>query len=262
MNIPRSKSHRTLFLLILVSLALVLGSCASRDHDPTEGWSAERLYDEAKRAMDGGDFEQAIDYFEILEARYPFGDLALQAQLDIAYAYYQFGEDDAAIQATERFMRLHPTHEAIAYAYYLRGLIRYNRGRTFLNNIWPLDMAQMDQERLRRAFSDFRTVVQDHPDSDYAEDARQRLVYLRNEMARHELEVAEFYFQRSAYMAAIKRVDYLIDNYDGAAAMADGLVLQMRAYQRMGMDDRAAEVRRVLEYNWPDLPELAEVDSQ
>lgn len=261
MNIPRTKPYRTLFLLVLVSLALALGSCASRDRDRTEGWSAERLYDEAKRAMGGGNFEQAIDYFEILEARYPFGDFALQAQLDIAYAYYQFGEYDAAIQATERFMRLHPTHEAVAYAYYLRGLIRYNRGDNILNNIWPRDMAQMDQERLRRAFADFRTVVQEHPDSDYADDSRQRLVYLRNQMARHELEVAQFYFQRSAYMAVVNRVDYLIDNYDGAPVMADGLALQLRAYERMGLDDRADEVRRVLAHNWPDHPDLADGDS-
>ena len=249
--------YRTLFLALLVSLALVVGGCAGRDHDRTADWSAERLYDEAKRAMDGANFEEAIDYFEILEARYPFGDLALQAQLDIAYAYYRFGEDDAAIQAADRFIRLHPTHEQVAYAYYLRGLVRYNRGHTFLHNIWPMDMSQADQARLRRAFDDFRSVVEQHPDSDYAEDAHQRMVFLRNEMARHEFEVAEFYFRRSAYTAAINRIDYLLDHYDGATVMEEGLALQIRAYERLGMDDRADEARRVLTSNWPDHP-LAE----
>lgn len=246
--------HRTLIPVFLALAVALGGGCASRDHDPTADWSAQRIYDEAKRSMDGADFQQAIEYFEILEARYPFGDLALQAQLDIAYAYYRYGEDDAAIAATERFMRMHPTHEAVAYAHYLRGLIRYERGRSFLNNVWPRDLSQTDQRRLRRAFDDFRTIVQEYPDSDYAEDARQRLVYMRNEMARHEYQVAEFYFESSAYAAAVNRIDYLIANYDGATVMPNALALQIRAYRRMGMDDRAEEARRVLANNWPDHP--------
>lgn len=253
--------YRTLIPLLLVLAVALTGGCASRDHDPTADWSAERLYDEARRAMDGADFQQAIEYFEILEARYPFGDLALQAQLDIAYAYYRYGEDDAAISATDRFLRLHPTHEAVAYAHYLRGLIRYNRGRSFLNNMWPRDLSQADQERLRRAADDFRAVVEGFPDSDYAEDAHQRLIYLRNEMARHEYEVAEFYFQRSAFMATANRIDYLIAHYDGATVMPDALGLQIRAYQRLGMEDRADEARRVLANNWPEHPQADEADS-
>ena len=113
----------------------------------------------------------------------------------------------------------------------------------------------MDQDRLRRAADDFRTVVQEHPGSDYAEDARQRLIFLRNEMARHELEVAAFDFERSAYPAAINRIDYMLDHFDGANVMDEGLVLQIRAYERLGMDDRAEEARRVLAANWPDHPE-------
>lgn len=247
-------AYRTLIIALVVILGLLAGGCAGRDGDRTAGWSAERLYDEAKRAMDAADFSQAIEYFEILEARHPFSDLARQAQLDIAYAYYRFGEDESAISATDRFIRLHPTHEAVAYAYYLRGLVRFNQGRNFLNNIWPRDLARMDQQRLRRAFEDFHTIVNDYPQSDYAEDAHQRIVFLRNEMARHEYQVAEFYFRRSAYTAAVNRIDYLVAHYDGAIVMPDALALQIRAYNRMGMDDRADETRRVLAANWPDHP--------
>lgn len=261
MTMAPTMSHRTVIVALLVAATMLAGACAGRDRDRTADWSAERLYDEAKRAMDGADFEQAIEYFEILEARYPFGDYALQAQLDIAYAYYRFGEDESALSATDRFLRLHPTHEAAAYAYYLRGLVRYNMGRTFLNNVWPRDLAQADQRRLRRAFDDFRTVVQQYPDSDYAEDAHQRLVFLRNEMARHEYEVAEFYFRRSAYTATVNRIDYLVAHYDQAPIMPEALALQIRAYEAMDMDDRADEVRRVLANNWPDHPALAEVES-
>lgn len=246
--------YRTPLALILISLALLLGACASSETDRTRNWSAERLYDEAKRAMEGADFEEAIELFEILEARHPFSDLAMQAQLDLAYSYYRFDENDAAIQAAERFIRLHPTHEAVAYAYYLRGLVRYERGRKILNNVWARDMAQLDQQNLQRAFNDFRTIVREHPDSAYADDARQRMVYLRNQMARHEYQVAEFYLERSAYTAAINRVEYLLDNYDRAPVVPDALALQIQAYNEMGMSDRAAEARRVLQANWPDHP--------
>lgn len=234
--------------------AVVLAGCSAKDHDPTADWSKERLYEEAKREMDGASFQTAIDYFETLEARFPFGPLALQAQLDIAYAYYRYGEDESAIAACDRFIKLHPTHEAVAYAHYLRGLVRYNQGRSFVNDVFPRDMASMDQDRLRTAFDDFRTVVEQYPDSEYASDARKRLVYLRNEMARHELEVARFYVRRSAYPAAINRVDYLVEHFDGAPAVPEALALQARAYEELGMPDMARDARRVLATNWPEHP--------
>ena len=238
----------------LLGLALASGCAALRDHDPTADWSKERLYAEAKQSMESGEFQQAIEYFETLEARYPFGDLALQAQLDIAYSYYQYGEEASAISALDRFIKLHPTHEGVAYAYYMRGLIRFNRGRTFVNDLFPRDMSQMDQERLRRAFADFRRVVEQHGDSRYADDARKRLIFLRNQMAEHELTTARFYFERSAYTAVINRIDYLLSNYDGAPVTPEALALQIRAYERMGLDDLATDARRVLVTNWPDHP--------
>lgn len=239
-------------LALLTGLALTLGACGQKDYDPTADWSKERLYQEAKRAMEGAEFEQAVEYFEILEARYPFGPIALQAQLEIAYGYYQFDEFESAVAACDRFIKLHPTHESVAYAYYLRGLVRFEQGTGFLNNFFPRDMSQMDQQRLRLAFSDFRTIVRQHPDSAYADDARKRMIYLRNEMAMHEYETAEFYFGRSAYAAALNRLDYLLTNYDGAPIVPDALVLQIRAYEALGMSDLAADSRRVLARNWPE----------
>lgn len=241
---------RRTIAMTLIALTLAQG-CSTKDYDPTADWSKEKLYREAKREMDGANFEQAIDYFETLEARYPFGPLALQAQLDIAYSYYQFGENGSAISALDRFIKLHPRHEGVAYAYYLRGVVRYNRGHTIMNKFFPRDMAQMDQQRLRQAFADFRRVVKEHPDSRYAADARQRMIFLRNQMAEHELETARFYFGRSAYVGAINRVDYLLANYDGAPVVPDALALKIRAYERMGMDELAADARRVLSQNWP-----------
>lgn len=233
-------------------MAAGLVGCSQKDYDPTAHWSKERLYQEAKRAMENADFQQAVEYYEILEARYPFGPLALQAQLEVAYGYYQFDEFESAIAACDRFIKLHPTHESVAYAYYLRGLVRYEQGTGLLNYFFPRDMSQMDQQRLRLAFGDFRTVVRQHGDSAYADDARKRMIYLRNEMAMHEYETAQFYVDRSAYAAALNRIDYLLENYDGAPVVPDALLLQIQAYEAMGMTDLAADSRRVLAQNWPD----------
>lgn len=247
-------------LALPVILAIMLAACSQKDYDPTADWSKERLYEEAKLAMEAADFEQAIEYFEILEARYPFGELALQAQLEIAYGYYKYSEYESAAAACDRFIKLHPRHEAVAYAYYLRGLIRYEQGTGFLNTFYARDMSQMDQQRLRLAFADFRTVVEQHGDSAYADDARKRMVYLRNEMARHELETARFYFDRSAYTAALNRIEYLLNHYDGASVVPDALALQAEAYEHLGLSDLAADSRRILVRNWPDRANLTETE--
>lgn len=244
--------RRLLHLALVAAVTVALAGCSQKDYDPTRDWSRERLYQEAKRSMENAEFEQAVEYFEILEARYPFGPLALQAQLEVAYGYYQFDEFASAIAACDRFIKLHPTHESVAYAYYLRGLVRFEQGTGFLNNFFPRDMSQMDQQRLRLAFSDFRTVVRRHGDSPYADDSRKRMIYLRNEMAMHEYETAQFYHERSAYTAALNRIDYLLENYDGAPIVPDALALQIRSYEAMGMTDLAADSRRVLADNWPE----------
>lgn len=243
---------RILQILLIAASVAVLPACSQKDYDPTAHWSKERLYQEAKRSMENAEFEQAVEYFEILEARYPFGPLALQAQLEVAYGYYKFDEFASAISACDRFIKLHPTHESVAYAYYLRGLVRFEQGTGFLNNFFPRDMSQMDQQRLRLAFADFRTVVRQHGNSPYADDARKRLIYLRNEMAMHEYETAQFYFDRSAYTAALNRIDYLLANYDGAPIVPDALALQVQAYEALGLSDLAADSRRVLARNWPE----------
>jgi len=244
--------HRLLRLGFVAMAVVAVGACSQKDHDPTARWSKERLFQEASQAMAGADFERAIELFETLEARYPFGPLALQSQLEVAYGYYKFGEFSNSIAANDRFIKLHPAHDSVAYAYYLRGVVRYEQGTGFLNNFFPRDMSQMDQQRLRLAFADFRTVVQQYGDSPYADDARKRMIYLRNQMARHEFETARFYFQRTAYTATLNRIDYLLSNYDGAPIVPDALALQIRAYEALDMQELAADSRRVLTQNWPD----------
>lgn len=236
---------------LLIALLALLGGCGTTGKDPTAEWSAAQLYEEAKSALNGGNYEQAISHFETLEARYPFGRYAQQAQLEIAYAYYKFGEMDSAIAAADRFIKLNPRHPHVAYAYYLRGLANFDRGASFLDKIVARDPAEMDMASVKSAFDDFATVVRRFPESIYAADARQRTVYLRNVLARHELKVADFYLRRGAYVAVVNRCKYVLEHYQGSDAMPQALAMMAGAYERLGLPELAADARRVLERNYP-----------
>lgn len=236
---------------LLTALIVLLGGCAATGEDPTAEWSAARLYEEAKSALDSGDYEQAISHYETLEARYPFGRYAQQAQLEIAYAYYKYGEMDSAIAAADRFIKLNPRHPHVAYAYYLRGLANFDRGASILDKIITRDPAEMDMASVKSAFDDFATVVRRFPESIYAADARQRTIYLRNVLARHELKVADYYLRRGAYVAVVNRCKYVLEHYQGSDAMPQALRMMAEAYEHLGLPELAADARRVLELNYP-----------
>jgi outer membrane protein assembly factor BamD len=236
----------------IVTLALLIGCSAfSGDSDPTKGWSAAKLYAEAKDALDSGDYEKAIDMFETLEARYPFGRYAKQAQLDAAYAYYKFEEPDSAIAAAERFIKLHPKSPHVDYAYYLKGLANFDRGKTIISKVIPRDPSERDPTPMLRAFEDFSVIVKRYPDSRYADDARRRMIYLRNKLAQYELNVADYYMRRGAYVAAINRATYVVENYQGAQAIPQALKTLVRAYRKLGLNDLARDALRVLRTNYP-----------
>ncbi|MEM7292056.1 MAG: outer membrane protein assembly factor BamD [Pseudomonadota bacterium] len=239
-----------------VTLVIGLAACTTTPHDPTENWSARKIYNEASKSLRTGDFTQAVDYFEILESRYPFGRYTLQSQLDIAYAHYKRQEYDVAIDACDRFIKLHPRNEHIDYAYYLKGLANFTRGSGLFTNFLGRDPSQHDQRSLSNAFADFDTLVRRFPDSQYVPDARQRMIFLRNEMAEHEYDIAQFYYSRGAMLATINRIKFMIENYNGAPLISDGLALMAQAYTNIGMDDLAADTLRVLALNAPDHPAL------
>lgn len=245
---------RTLKSLFIVVFALAVGGCAwmSGPKDETADWSAGQIYAAAKEALSDGDYEDAIRYFEKLEARYPFGRFAQQAQLEVAYAYYKFEEPESAIAAADRFIKLHPRHPHVDYAYYLKGIVNFNRDVGILQRLLPQDAADRDPATTRQAFFDFREVVRRFPESEYAEDAARRMHYLRNMLSRHEINVAHYYMRRGAYVAAANRARYVVENYDQSAAVPQALVIMADAYGRMGMEDLAHDARRVLSYNYPD----------
>ena len=246
----------------LLSLSLVLllatGCSGLRETvDPTVKWSASEFYEEAHAAMNEGNYETAIDYFTKLEARYPYGRYAQQAQIETIYAHYKAQEPAAAIAAADRFIRLHPRHPNVDYAYYMRGLASFEPGSNFLERLFPQDGSKRDPRSARESFRYFEELVKRFPKSEYSEDAVQRMRYLRNGLARHELHVADYYLRRGAYLAAANRARYVVENYQQTPAVPEGLGVMVRAYRVMGLDDLAADARRVLQMNYPDHPVVA-----
>lgn len=239
------------FRLWPLILALLLHGCSllPQDEDETLGWSAQKLFTSANYAMEQGDFEEAIKYFEALEARYPFGVQAMQSQLNIAYAYYKYDEPDSAVAAADRFLKLYPNHPAAAYAMYLKGLANFERGKGLFDRLLPVDPSQRDPGAARDSFRDFAELVRRFPDSEYAADAMRRMLFLRNNLARHEIHVANYYMKRGAYLAAANRAVYVVENYQRTPSVRDALLLMVDAYDRLGLAALSADAQRVLALN-------------
>ncbi len=237
---------RQLFILLI---STTLFACAGADKDETAGLSAKELYDEAQSSIKAAEFESAVKHLESLEARYPFDPFAKQAQLEIAYAYYKFEELDQATSAVERFARLHPRDPHMDYVYYLKGLINFNRGQGLLDAWFPRDPSQHDPAVLKQSFNDFSTLVRRFPDSQYAGDAYQRMVYLRNQLAKKEILVAEFYIKRKSWLSSAKRAKAVIERFPNTIWTKRALDIMLLSYQKLELPDLAADTQRVIDYN-------------
>lgn len=239
--------------LALISLALVLSACGSLGEKPdeTKGWSADKLYAEASDELKGGNYEKSIRYFEKLESRYPFGAYAQRAQMQIAYAYYKQNEQAQCLAAIDRFIRLHPNHPSVDYMYYLRGLANFNDKKGLFDFISEQDPTERDPKAARAAFDAFKQLVDRFPDSQYAEDSRQRMVYLLEAMAKYEVHVATYYYKRGAYVAAVNRAQNVVRDYPGSEAAKSALRIEKLSYDAMGMKDLSKDVERVYELNFP-----------
>lgn len=242
-------------------VGLVAGCQAIKN--PTKDWTAQRFYNEAQIALADGDYSVAIERFGQLEARYPYGRYAEQAQVEIAYAYFKNDEPELAIQAADRFVRLHPTHPHAAYAYYLKGLIhmREEGGLTSLFKARKTDVWDRDPKSAQEAYQAFRELVQRFPKSVYTPDAELRMAYLHNSLANYETGVARFYLQREAYVAAVNRCKYVIENYQHSPAVEEALGLLAQTYDHMGLIELKHDTLRVLAANFPASKYLAQTDS-
>jgi outer membrane protein assembly factor BamD len=240
-----------------------LAACSFIDkHDPTAGYSAEKLYREAKEALDGGQYDLAIKRYETLESRFPYGRYSQQGQLEIAYAYYKQSEQASAVAATERFMKLHPNHPNVDYAYYLKGLVYFNEDLGLLGKISRQDRTERDPKAARESFDAFKELVQRFPESKYTPDALARMKYLVNALASHEVHVARYYMKRGAYVAASNRAQYALRSYPQAPAQEEALLIMIQAYDVLGMPELRNDAERVLRKNFPDSAQLKSVLTQ
>tara|TARA_B100001996_G_scaffold50010_1_gene35816 strand:- start:1767 stop:2645 length:879 start_codon:yes stop_codon:yes gene_type:complete len=244
-------------LVIHFTLIFLLSSCSFLDtvfeeKDSTVGMTAEQLYTEGKLFLSAEDFINAIRVFEILEARYPFGKYSTQAMLDLAYAHYASDNKDESITEVNRFIRLYPNHPKVSYAYYLKALANFDKDANVLTRFFAHDPSRYDTTNLKSSFNDFTIVVNKFPNSEYAEDAINRLIYIKNQIAKNELYIAKYYNKRSAHVAAVNRVKYMLENYGGTPSTKGGLLLMVDSYNKMKMFDLAYDTARVLKQNYPD----------
>ena len=246
-----------LFRLSYILLIMTFSGCSSfgsifEEKDPTVGLTASQLYAQGKEFLDAADFNNAIKLFEILEARYPFGKYSTQAMLDISYAYYASNQKDEAIIEINRFIRLYPNHPNVSYAYYLRALSNFDKDANIISRFFGHDPSRYDVTDLKNSFNDFTTVVNRFPDSKYADDSINRLRYIKNQIARNELYIAKYYDKRSANIAAIERIKYMLENYGGTPSSEEGLVILVKNYNDLKLYDLAYDSARVLKKNFPD----------
>lgn len=220
--------------------------------DSTEEWGVEKLYREARKSLLDGGYAQAIDYYEKLESRYPYGVYTQQAKIDLAYAYFKHDQPEVAIEAADRFIRLYPLHPNVDYAYYLKGLVNFRRDVSLVERALPQDLAAREMDRARRSFDDFKVLLRLFPDNKYSDDARQRMVFLRNQLADHELVVADYYLKRGAYVAVTRRARFVLENYPYTPATPHALSMLVKSYRILGLEDLAANSLRVLEQNFPE----------
>jgi outer membrane protein assembly factor BamD len=247
-----------LSLVAAVAACALIGACASKGdvQDETAGWSAERLYGEARDEMKSKNWAKAVTYFEKLEARYPYGRYAQQGQLEIAYAHWKNDDSASALAAADRFIKLYPGHPNVDYAYYLKGLINFAEKEGLVAFFAGSDMSDRDPKTTQDAYLSLKEVVTRFPDSRYAPDAAARMRYLVNSLAQHDVYVARFYLRRGAYLAAANRAQSAVSNYPQAPATEEALFVMMQSYGKLGLADLREDANRVLEKNFPKSPYL------
>lgn len=238
-------------------LPVVLSSCAifgePTELDDTAGWQPDRIYAAGEAKMIDKDYDKALVYFQKLESRFPHGKYATQAQLEIAYAHYKKQDPVSTVIAADRFIKLHPNHPNIDYAYYLKGLASFNE-RGVIEKYTAQEISDRDPKTLKLSFAAFKELVERYPKSRYIKDATQRMLYLVNALAQHEMHVARYYMNRTAYLAAINRAKYVLEYYPNSTSVEEALVVSVSAYDLMSLDDLKEDTLRILKTNYPENP--------
>lgn len=239
----------------ILAFTFLLSGCAifgtPTELDDTKGWSAERIYQEGAAKMQDKDYAKALVYFQKLESRYPHGKYATQAQLETAYAHYKKQDPVSAVAAADRFIKLHPNHANVDYAYYLKGLAVFNE-RGIIEKFTKQQVSDRDPRALKDSFATFKELVTRFPKSRYVKDSTQRMIYLANSLADHELHVARYYMKRQAYVGAVNRAKYVLEYYPQSPNIEEALVIMISAYDLMGLEDLKNDTLRILKTNYPN----------
>lgn len=239
---------------------LVLAGCATKETDWTAGWTPEKLYAEAKDELNNKLYEKAITLYEKLEGRAAGTQLAQQAQLEKAYAQYKNGDPVLAIATLDRFIKINPASPALDYALYLKGIVNFNEDLGMLSFISRQDLSERDQKAAKESFEAFRELVNRFPESKYSEDARLRMRYSVNILAKSEINVARFYLNKGAYVAAINRAQAALNDYRDVPALEDALRILIECYDKLGLTQLRDDTRRVLAQSFPEADKPAVTD--
>lgn len=238
-------------LAAIVATIAIMAGCANNEEENTVVNNISEAYETAKTSVERGNYTRGIQIFEAIQARYPFSDLSRQIQLDLMFAYYKAGQKEQAVEVADTFMRENPIHERVDYALYIKGLAYFEDEGGFLEKRFKKDVTERPPYEVAESYSSFRRLVERYPASQYAPDAEQRMVFLKNRLAAYENHVADYYLRRGAYVAALNRAKGALEEYNGAPANQESLEIMVKAYDRLGMHDLADDARRVLQTNFP-----------
>lgn len=248
------KSFRLLAPVLLGAVVTVTG-CSSSDNEEKAvlaNMGAQQLYDSAKQSMEVGNFSAASQTLSALDSRYPFGPLSHQVQLDMIYSYYKSGKIDETLATIDRFIRLNPNHSDVDYAFYMRGLTNMESDSNLFQELMDIDRTDRDPSKSRQAFEDFRRLIQQYPNSKYAADAKQRMVYIKDRLARYEIAIARFYMRRQAYVAAANRGRYVIEHFPNTTQVQQALEIMVSSYEQLGLDELRENALKTLKLNYPE----------
>ncbi len=241
---------------LAIASSIALTACSTVEEEDAIRGTERGIYEQAQSHMRGENYPMAVQKLQLLESRFPFGKYAEQAQLELIYAHYRSSNYAEAMAAADRFIRLHPRNENVDYAYYIKGLAAFTDGASIFDRFIPGDVASRDPGPALQSFGAFSEMLSRFPNSNFAADARARMVYLRNLLARHEIHVANYYFKRRAFVSALRRGQYVVENFPKTPAVADGLAVMIQAYKLMGLEDQANSSLEVLKLNFPDYPAI------
>ncbi|CEG56562.1 outer membrane protein assembly factor BamD [Legionella fallonii] len=252
-------------MLFLVSSIIALSACSlwnkdKEDNNPFKGMTAKQLYTEAQKSLRKEEYATAAKRLEAIETMYPFSDYTENSQMELIYAYYKGEDYPSAAASAERFIHLYPRAKNVDYAYYMKGLANFQQTRGVFAKMLPMDESWRDPGTQTQAYNDFSVLVQKFPDSKYKANALQRMIYLRNMFAQHELNVSAFYYKRKMYVAAIERAGYLVKNYPQAPSAQKALTIMYHANMALGLKSAASDAMTVYQstYHTSKMPKLTQ----